>query len=129
MGIFAGFEVGERLQVLMAEGAELEVLPEGYLPLAVSTTTGRVSAIGSIDRRIYGTRFHPEVVETPRGAELLSSFLFSIAGVEPDWTPSRFIEDAISAIRDQIGDGEAICGLSGDRKSTRLNSSHVANSY
>lgn len=113
MGIFAGFEVGERLQVLMAEGAELEVLPEGYLPLAVSTTTGRVSAIGSIDRRIYGTRFHPEVVETPRGAELLSSFLFSIAGVEPDWTPSRFIEDAISAIRDQIGDGEAICGLSG----------------
>jgi GMP synthase (glutamine-hydrolysing) len=63
---------------------------------------------------IYGVLFHPEVVHTPRGGEILNNFLFGIAGCTPDWTPGHFVDLAIGRIRETVGtSGRAICGLSG----------------
>ena len=58
-------------------------------------------------------QFHPEVRHTPRGTDLLRNFLFNICHAEPNWTPAQFIQSTVSAIREQVGDGRAICALSG----------------
>jgi len=66
-----------------------------------------------VQRRFYGVQFHPEVVHTPRGDEMLANFLFSICGCRPLWTMANFIETAIADIRRKVGNGKVICGLSG----------------
>jgi GMP synthase (glutamine-hydrolysing) len=72
-----------------------------------------VAAFRAIDRPIYAVQFHPEVAHTRRGDEMLSNFLFEVAGCRPTWTAGAFIEDAVGRIRTEIGDRTAICGLSG----------------
>jgi GMP synthase (glutamine-hydrolysing) len=62
---------------------------------------------------IYGIQFHPEVVHTPQGAEILRNFLFNVAGLRPTWTMQSFIEQEVAAIRARVGDGRVLCGLSG----------------
>jgi hypothetical protein len=64
-------------------------------------------------RRFYGVQFHPEVVNTPRGALMLRNFTHNIAGLKGDWTMAAFKEEAIAKIREQVGSGKVICGLSG----------------
>jgi hypothetical protein len=78
-----------------------------------TTESTPFAAMGDDARRIYGVQFHPEVVHTPRGAEMLASFLFGVAGCAPSWTPGSFVDEAVARIREQVGDASAVCGLSG----------------
>ncbi|MDX1566378.1 MAG: glutamine-hydrolyzing GMP synthase [Longimicrobiales bacterium] len=110
--LFDGFTVGETLTVWCSHGDHVDVPPPGYRTLA-STATLPVAAFRAEDREIYGVQFHPEVAHTPRGDELLSNFLFRIAGCRPTWTAGAFIEETVADIADQVGDATAVCGLSG----------------
>ena len=86
--------------------------PPGFTALA-SSTASPVAAFESTERGIYGIQFHPEVVHTPYGQQVLTNFLEDACGCERTWSPSSVIEEQIAAIRAQVGDGRAICGLSG----------------
>ena len=86
--------------------------PPGFAALA-SSTASPVAAFESTDRGIYGIQFHPEVVHTPYGQQVLTNFLEDVCGCERTWSASSVIEEQIEAIRAQVGDGRAICGLSG----------------
>ena len=110
--LFAGFDPGESTTVWCSHGDHVLEPPPGYAPLA-STRTLPVAAFAERARRIYGVQFHPEVAHTHRGDEILSNFLFEVAGCRPTWTAGAFIDDTIERIREQIGDRHAICGLSG----------------
>jgi GMP synthase (glutamine-hydrolysing) len=86
--------------------------PPGFDALA-SSTASPVAAFESVQRDVYGIQFHPEVVHTPFGQQVLTNFLIDICGCERNWSAVSVIEDQIDRVRAQIGDGRAICGLSG----------------
>jgi GMP synthase (glutamine-hydrolysing) len=86
--------------------------PPGFIALA-SSTASPVAAFESAERAVYGIQFHPEVVHTPYGQHVLTNFLESVCGCERTWTPRSVIEEQIERIRKQVGEGRAICGLSG----------------
>jgi len=86
--------------------------PPGFTALA-SSTASPVAAFESLERDIYGIQFHPEVVHTPYGQHVLTTFLEDVCGCDRGWSPASVIEDQIERIRAQVGDGRAICGLSG----------------
>jgi GMP synthase (glutamine-hydrolysing) len=86
--------------------------PPGFTALA-SSSASPVAAVESVERGIYGIQFHPEVVHTPYGQEILRRFLTEICGCEPSWSPASIVEDQIARIRAQVGSGRVICGLSG----------------
>jgi len=86
--------------------------PPGFTALA-SSSASPVAAVENQQRGIYGIQFHPEVVHTPYGQEILTRFLTEVCGVEPTWTAASIAEDQIRRIRAQVGDGRVICGLSG----------------
>ncbi len=86
--------------------------PPGFTALA-SSTVSPVAAFESVERGIYGIQFHPEVVHTPYGNQVLTNFLEDVCGCERTWSPRSVIDEQIDAIRAQVGDGRAICGLSG----------------
>jgi GMP synthase (glutamine-hydrolysing) len=86
--------------------------PPGFAALA-SSTASPVAAFESTERGIYGIQFHPEVVHTPYGQQVLTNFLEDACGCERTWSPRSVIDEQIERIRAQVGDGRAICGLSG----------------
>ena len=86
--------------------------PPGFDALA-SSPESPVAAFESRDRGLYGIQFHPEVVHTPHGTQVLTRFLRDIAGCRERWTPASVIDEQVDAIRSQVGEGRAICGLSG----------------
>jgi GMP synthase (glutamine-hydrolysing) len=86
--------------------------PPGFAALAASTASP-VAAFESRERGIYGIQFHPEVVHTPYGQKVLENFLSDVCGCERSWSPRSVIDEQIERIRAQVGDGHAICGLSG----------------
>ena len=86
--------------------------PPGFTALAASTESP-VAAIESVERGLYGIQFHPEVVHTPYGTQILESFLRDICGCDMAWSAESVIEEQIARIREQVGDGKVICGLSG----------------
>ncbi len=86
--------------------------PPGFTALA-SSTASPVAAFESNERAVYGIQFHPEVVHTPYGERVLTNFLEDVCGCERTWSASSVIEEQIARIREQVGDGRAICGLSG----------------
>jgi GMP synthase (glutamine-hydrolysing) len=86
--------------------------PPGFDALA-SSTASPVAAFESVERGYYGIQFHPEVVHTPYGQQVLTNFLEDICGCERSWSAASVIEEQIERIRSQVGDGRAICGLSG----------------
>jgi GMP synthase (glutamine-hydrolysing) len=86
--------------------------PPGFVALA-SSTASPVAAFESTERGIYGIQFHPEVVHTPYGQQVLETFLKDICGCQGSWSAASVIEDQIERIRAQVGEGRAICGLSG----------------
>ena len=86
--------------------------PPGFIALA-STPASPVAACEAPDRGLYGIQFHPEVVHTPYGTEVLTRFLREIAGCEEQWSPQSVIAEQVAAIRAQVGEGRVICGLSG----------------
>jgi GMP synthase (glutamine-hydrolysing) len=112
-GLFSGFSQGETIQVWMSHGDRITKLPPGFGSIGTSANTP-LCAIADGKRKIYGIQFHPEVAHTPRGGEILRSFLFDVAGLEPTFTPKSFAEQAIRNVSDRIGPSDrAICGLSG----------------
>jgi GMP synthase (glutamine-hydrolysing) len=111
-GLLGAFGAGDDVDVWMSHGDRVEAIPPGFEVLATTESTP-FAAMGSDARRIYGVQFHPEVVHTPRGAEMLASFLFGVAGCTPSWTPGSFVDEAVARIREQVGDASAVCGLSG----------------
>ncbi len=86
--------------------------PPGFTALA-SSSASPVAAVEDTERDVYGIQFHPEVVHTPYGQEILTRFLTEIAGCERTWSAASIVEDQIARIRAQVGDGQVICGLSG----------------
>jgi GMP synthase (glutamine-hydrolysing) len=86
--------------------------PPGFTALA-SSTASPVAAFESTERGVYGIQFHPEVVHTPYGQQVLTNFLEDVCGCERDWSAASVIEDQIARIQAQVGEGRAICGLSG----------------
>jgi len=104
--------VGHEERVWMSHGDKVTALPPGFHVIA-KTAHAPFAAIANEDRRFYGVQFHPEVVNTPRGAAMLRNFTHAIAGLSGDWTMAAFKEEAIAKIREQVGAGRVICGLSG----------------
>jgi GMP synthase (glutamine-hydrolysing) len=102
----------QNLKVWMSHGDHIEALPRGFEVLARSANSP-VAAMGDPARGLYGLQFHPEVVHTDRGQEILRCFAVEVCGCTPDWTPVAFIERAVAAIRAQVGTGRVVCGLSG----------------
>jgi GMP synthase (glutamine-hydrolysing) len=86
--------------------------PPGFTALA-SSTTSPVAALESVERGIYGIQFHPEVVHTPFGQDILKTFLGDVCGCDMAWSAASIVEEQIARIREQVGDGRVICGLSG----------------
>jgi GMP synthase (glutamine-hydrolysing) len=86
--------------------------PPGFTALA-SSSASPVAAIEDTTRGVYGIQFHPEVVHTPYGQEILTRFLTEVCGCERTWSAASIVEDQIARIREQVGDGRVICGLSG----------------
>ena len=86
--------------------------PPGFTALA-SSSASPVAAVENVERGIYGIQFHPEVVHTPYGQEILTRFLTEVCGCERTWSAASIVEEQIARIRKQVGDGRVICGLSG----------------
>jgi GMP synthase (glutamine-hydrolysing) len=103
---------GGREQVWMSHGDRVDALPPGFRAVAASDATP-YAAIADDNRRFYGVLFHPEVVHTPQGGELLRNFTHKVAGCCGDWTMAAFRTQAIDRIRRQVGRGGVVCGLSG----------------
>jgi GMP synthase (glutamine-hydrolysing) len=104
--------VGDLEPVWMSHGDVITAIPEGFEVIATSANSP-FAAIADEGRRVYGVQFHPEVAHTPRGALLLRNFTHKIAGLSGDWTMAAFRAEAVARIREQVGEGRVICGLSG----------------
>lgn len=109
--LFAGLPAEQR--VWMSHGDRVERLPAGFQTVARSDNSP-LAAIMDESRSLYGIQFHPEVVHTPSGAQLLHNFVGEICGCTGDWTAGNFIQESIERIHAQVGrEGHVICGLSG----------------
>jgi GMP synthase (glutamine-hydrolysing) len=112
-GLFDGlWSPGERHQVWMSHGDRVTNLPEGFRVVATSEGAP-FAAVADDARRFYGVQFHPEVMHTPDGARLLANFVHGVVACAGDWTMAAFRDQAIERIRQQVGEGRVICGLSG----------------
>ena len=117
-GLFAGLD--REQPVWMSHGDSITRLPEGFHATAQTDSTP-YAGLAAPDRRLYGIQFHPEVVHTPRGRDLLRNFVTGIAGIAPAWTSANFIETTVTEIRERVdrhaketgSDGKVICALSG----------------
>ena len=108
---------GSTLQVWMSHGDQVRALPAGFRPMAHSKNTP-FAAIEDVRNKIYGLQFHPEVVHTQKGIEIIRNFLFHICECSKRWTMRSFLEQTISDLKDRIGSGKVICALSGGVDST-----------
>jgi GMP synthase (glutamine-hydrolysing) len=98
--------------VWMSHGDRVLALPPGFEVVAHSASSP-FAAVRHVERRIWGVQFHPEVVHTQGGSEILRRFVQDVCGCEPSWTTDAFIEASVEAIRKQVGDRKVVCGLSG----------------
>jgi len=101
-----------KLEVWNSHGDRITALPKGFTPMG-TTENSPHAVIGDPARHIYGMQFHPEVVHTPRGKEIVANFVHRICGCGSDWTMGSFIERTCDAIRGQVGEDKVILGLSG----------------
>jgi GMP synthase (glutamine-hydrolysing) len=113
VGPLSRFAQGEHLDVWMSHGDRITALPEGFAPIG-SSEHSPFCAIADVKKGLYGVQFHPEVVHTKRGSDILAAFLFDVAKLEPTWVPLAFVEESIETIKKQVpGNERAVCGLSG----------------
>jgi GMP synthase (glutamine-hydrolysing) len=103
---------GEKHQVWMSHGDKVDALPPGFRIVAQSPGAP-FAATADDARRFYGVQFHPEVVHTPDGGKLIANFVRHVCGLAGDWTMAEFRAAKIAEIREQVGSGRVICGLSG----------------
>jgi GMP synthase (glutamine-hydrolysing) len=106
------WDLGTEHQVWMSHGDRVVALPEGFEVVGTSANAP-FAMIANENRRIWAVQFHPEVVHTPDGAKLYANFVHNICGIESNWTMSAYRSKMIEKIRDQVGTGRVICGLSG----------------
>ncbi len=107
-----GLTNGESLDVWMSHGDKVTKLPEGFVVTA-STSSAPIAAMEDPDRRLYGLQFHPEVTHTQHGDRILDHFSRDVCGCSGTWTAANIVEDAISRVREQVGDDQVVLGLSG----------------
>jgi len=100
------------LRVWMSHGDSVAAVPAGFTALA-STAGAPIAAFEDPERRLYGIQFHPEVVHTPHGQEVLKNFLYAVADAPPTWTAAAVIEEQVERIRAQVGSERVLCALSG----------------
>lgn len=105
-------ENGRGIRVWMSHGDRIKRMPPGFEAIA-HTDNSPVAAMRSQDRKMYAVQFHPEVAHTPRGKEILSNFLFRVAGLSGDWSMKDFIRQQQESLKKQIGGDNIIMGLSG----------------
>jgi len=98
--------------VWMSHGDAVTAAPAGFAVVG-SSTGAPVAAFEDRARGLAGVQYHPEVIHTPHGQQVLTRFLYDFAGIAPSWTPANIAGTLIERVREQIGDGRAICGLSG----------------
>jgi GMP synthase (glutamine-hydrolysing) len=111
--LMAGFERGDEIAVWMSHGDRIEKLPQDFRVIGTSPNSP-FAAVDAPARKFWGVQFHPEVVHTPRGGEMLANFLFRICGCAPSWTMASFVDEAIAKVRRQVAEGRrVVCGLSG----------------
>jgi GMP synthase (glutamine-hydrolysing) len=103
---------GERHQVWMSHGDRVTRLPDGF-EIVGRSENAPFAMIADEARKFYGTQFHLEVAHTPDGAKVLANFVHKVAGLKGDWTMAAFRRQAIARIREQVGKGRVLCGLSG----------------
>lgn len=108
--LFAGIE--REQPVWMSHGDSILRPPEGFRPLAQTDSTP-YAGLADPSRNLYGIQFHPEVVHTPIGREVLRNFVVGIAGVRDDWTAANLVETTVADVRERVGAGHVICALSG----------------
>ncbi len=116
--LFGGLE--REQPVWMSHGDSITRLPEGFRSIAQTDSTPYAGLVDET-RRLHGIQFHPEVVHTPRGRDVIRNFVLGIAGAEAAWTPANFIESTVAGIRERVdaharltgSDGKVICALSG----------------
>jgi GMP synthase (glutamine-hydrolysing) len=113
------FRLKDRLVVWMSHGDRVETAPAGFDVLA-HTENSSVAAFRNREKRLYGVQFHPEVVHTPQGRQILKNFLYRISGCRPVWTPRAFVKETVDSIRRRVGNERVICGLSGGVDSSVL---------
>lgn len=111
-GLFEGFGTAEKVDVWMSHGDKVEEIPQGFTRLAFSGNC-HFAAIADYERKFYGVQFHPEVVHSNKGTEMLKNFLFSVCKCNPNWNMKSYIETQVQEIRQKVGDKTVICGLSG----------------
>ena len=112
-GVFKSVAAGEELAVWASHGDHVDSIPPGFTHTAESANC-EMSGFANAARKIHCVQFHPEVVHTARGAELLGNFLFGICNAKGDWSMASFVDEAVARIRAQVGEnGRVICGLSG----------------
>ncbi len=99
------------LAVWMSHGDEAEALPPGFRLTA--KTANAIAAIENVERKMWAVQFHPEVHHTPLGSDILRNFALNICGATPTWTPQHFIDATVAQVKQQVGNGRAICALSG----------------
>jgi GMP synthase (glutamine-hydrolysing) len=107
-------------RIWMSHGDHVVALPEGFRVTAQTSTGGprTIAAAESTSRKLYAVQFHPEVRHTDHGTDILRNFVFEICRAQPNWSRASFIEDTVEAIRRQVGEGRALCALSGGVDST-----------
>ncbi|WIY83262.1 glutamine-hydrolyzing GMP synthase [Propionimicrobium sp. PCR01-08-3] len=105
-------EVPAELSVWMSHGDAVTKQPDGFRPLAHSQGAP-VAAFADLGRKLAGVQWHPEVAHTELGQQVLENFLYNVAGITPDWTSENFVAEQVKAIREQVGDRQVLCGLSG----------------
>jgi GMP synthase (glutamine-hydrolysing) len=110
-------DIPAELRVWASHGDDVAAVPPGF-HIAATSATAPIAAMEAADRGLYALLFHPEVVHTDHGIEILRNFAYGVCGCTGDWTIASFIEEATMRIRQQVGTGKVVCGLSGGVDST-----------
>ncbi len=116
-GLFQGLD--RELTVWMSHGDRVAELPPGFARIA-HTSNSSIAAMRDKEKQFFGVQFHPEVMHTPRGKEILENFLYRVAECSPTWTMKSFVDRSLTEIKDRVGKEKVICALSGGVDSSCL---------